>query len=98
MDIKDELPKILKKLEQYKNNNFNNDSDPSYYFYTDSYAWPKSFYNIAAKDNLNGDGQVIYINHESGVILLKSKSRNNYKIINVLNPYATNHNNLNLVF
>lgn len=97
LDIKEELPKILKEIEQYKNDNFKNDSESSYYFYTDSYSWPKSFYTIAVKDTLSGDNQVIYINYEAGIILLKSKERNNYKIINVLNPYVTNHNNLNLV-
>ena len=98
INIKDELPKILKELEQYKNDNFKNVSGSSYYFYTDSYSWPKSFYTIVVKDTLNGNNQVIYINYEAGIILLKSTEGNHYKIINVLNPYVTNRNNLNLVF
>lgn len=78
----------------------NNDDDNNkklnldYHFYSNSVSTPKSFYTLKPKDYICG-GDIVYINHEKCLILVKSG--NSYRYIHILNPYSSNAYNYDLI-
>lgn len=109
-NIKEDFNKVYDELLEYMKNNkivsqisFGNiideqkdaNSSSNYYFYKDIISLSKSFYSYKHNELLTG-GQIIYINYEKCLILIKSK-RDRYKMIAFLNPYNSNVRNYELL-
>jgi hypothetical protein len=109
-NIKEDFNKVYDELLEYMKNNkivsqisFGNildeqkdaKSSSNYYFYRDTISLSKSFYSYKYNELLIG-GQIIYINYEKCLILIKSK-RDRYKMIAFLNPYNSNVRNYELL-
>lgn len=109
-NIKEDFNKVYDELLEYmKSNkivsqiNFGNildeqkdaKSSSNYYFYRDTMSLSKSFYSYKYNELLIG-GQIIYINYEKCLILIKN-NRDRYRIIALLNPYNSNVRNYELL-